>query len=63
MKKQSLGLVVLVIDEISCIHLTSIYGLFVLQLGYTKKQEERHFRGVITLEVSENLLRPLDMPF
>ena len=24
---------------------------FVLQLGYTKKQEERHFRGVITLEV------------
>jgi hypothetical protein len=24
---------------------------FILQLGYTKKQEERHFRGVITLEV------------
>ncbi|KAK6115497.1 hypothetical protein DH2020_007766 [Rehmannia glutinosa] len=24
--------------------------LFLLQLGYTKKQEERHFRGVITLE-------------
>ncbi|KAG8482005.1 hypothetical protein CXB51_026920 [Gossypium anomalum] len=24
-----------------------------LQLGYTKKQEERHFRGVITLEDSE----------
>ncbi|KAG9145888.1 hypothetical protein Leryth_019561, partial [Lithospermum erythrorhizon] len=23
---------------------------FILQLGYTKKQEERHFRGVITLE-------------
>lgn len=24
---------------------------FLIQLGYTKKQEERHFRGVITLEV------------
>jgi hypothetical protein len=24
---------------------------FILQLGYTKKQEERQFRGVITLEV------------
>lgn len=24
---------------------------FLYQLGYTKKQEERHFRGVITLEV------------
>lgn len=24
---------------------------FLCQLGYTKKQEERHFRGVITLEV------------
>ena len=27
------------------------YLLFLCQLGYTKKQEERHFRGVITLEV------------
>jgi hypothetical protein len=30
-----------------------VYSLhfFLYQLGYTKKQEERHFRGVITLEV------------
>jgi hypothetical protein len=27
------------------------YLLFLCQLGYTEKQEERHFRGVITLEV------------
>lgn len=26
------------------------------QLGYTKKQEERHFRGVITLEVCAQTL-------
>jgi hypothetical protein len=25
--------------------------IFPVQLGYTKKQEERHFRGVIVLEV------------
>ena len=30
-----------------CIH----HVFFLYQLGYTKKQEERHFRGVITLEV------------
>lgn len=28
-----------------------IFINFDLQLGYTKQQEERHFRGVITLEV------------
>ena len=27
----------------------------ILQLGYTKKQEERHFRGVINLEVRSPL--------
>lgn len=32
---------------VGCIHCV----FFLYQLGYTKKQEERHFRGVITLEV------------
>lgn len=38
------------IIEIVILNFTFDYSI--PQLGYTKKQEERHFRGVITLEVS-----------
>lgn len=34
-----------------------------LQLGYTKKQEERHFRGVITLEVRSTNIPTIDFNF
>lgn len=35
--------------------------LFFFQFGYTKKQEERHFRGVITLEVCPILLSTIQL--
>lgn len=34
---------------------------FFFQFGYTKKQEERHFRGVITLEVCPILLSTIQL--
>lgn len=43
---------VLLVDDPFHFFLPLLTNPMALQLGYTKKQEERHFRGVITLEVN-----------